>query len=454
MGNQTENAPTLAGSNREHLGWLLEGVDKWNTRRDRSDFKPDLAGFDISGESRKRDELPEEASVDLRYVNLSRAALEGATLTRCLLDRLNFRSAALIGADLSGSRIVDSDMLEAKLTGSFWLGAKCYRTRFSGSALRNASLFEVRDHNAPSKYDRNLDRITNLSEFVEIVAYVEKILENKKIDHSGLYYRGHRDESWKLDPSVIRLDLAWNAEAGMLTDLMSSNPDTFSNVDSLLSRLILAREYGLPTRLLDVTSNPLVALYFASLETDGGADGEVHIFAPPAQMVKSFNSDSVSVICAFARLEHMDQIALIGAHGVNEMFLERMQKSTPHVEYRWEDAMDRLMTEIGRDPRYFSNRIEPIDFYKVFLVKPRYDMERLREQHGAFLISAFHRRFERDQVMESTPNVPLYHHFSLTVPSNAKKEIRMHLRRLGVNRETLFPGFQDSVKQITERYRN
>ena len=34
-------------ANHEHIKWLLEGVDKWNARREQQDFEPDFVGANI-----------------------------------------------------------------------------------------------------------------------------------------------------------------------------------------------------------------------------------------------------------------------------------------------------------------------------------------------------------------------------------------------------------------------
>ena len=36
-------------ANAEHVAWLLEGVERWNTRREHTDFIPDFAGEDLYG---------------------------------------------------------------------------------------------------------------------------------------------------------------------------------------------------------------------------------------------------------------------------------------------------------------------------------------------------------------------------------------------------------------------
>ena len=46
--------------------------------------------------------------------------------------------------------------------------------------------------------------------------------------------------------------------------------------------------------------------------------------------------------------------------------------------------------------------------------------ERLRAQSGAFLMSAFHERFEREEVLKQTKDVPIYAYHTLTVPHTRK----------------------------------
>ncbi len=83
--------------------------------------------------------------------------------------------------------------------------------------------------------------------------------------------------------------------------------------------------------------------------------------------------------------------------------------------------MDRLYNYIRREKPYFKERVEP-----------QQSFERIRAQSGTFLISAFHERFEADEVRGKTGNMPVYHHYRLTVPAHRKEGILDELEFLNV----------------------
>ena len=174
----------------------------------------------------------------------------------------------------------------------------------------------------------------------------------------------------------------------MLLDLMSRRPEDFSHTSSALSEWVLAQHFGLKTRLLDVTRNPLVALFSACDDSPRqrsfvDEDGVLHVFAVPRELVKPFDSDSVSVITNLAKLPLAEQLLLLGKR--EQTIKEEMQmlgrKAPIGIYSMYYDALTRLYHNIGREKPHFKERIDPRDFYKVFIVEPQQSLERVRARY-------------------------------------------------------------------------
>jgi hypothetical protein len=98
----------------------------------------------------------------------------------------------------------------------------------------------------------------------ELIATLDPIYKRSK----SVWFRGHRDGRWKLDPTLSREDLLRRELE--LTKRFKQNAFQF------LLRIpaeewewmFLMQHYSVPTRLLDWTENPLIGLYFATRDSE------------------------------------------------------------------------------------------------------------------------------------------------------------------------------------------
>ena len=284
-----------------------------------------------------------------------------------------------------------------------------------------------------------------------------RVLREGYEDDVTLYFRGEGRFSWKLRPSVMRISKAGAfafraAEAEMLNDLMTRQPDAFDRLGSALGQWVFAQHHRLKTRLLDISRNPLVALFNACVDNDP-EDGKLHVFAVPRSLVKPFNSDTVRIISNFAKLPRGEQNLLLGktkADASGDVFPAEADNFFECREM-FSRAMAHLYSIIRQESPNFEEKIDLRDLFRIVVVEPQRMFDRLRAQSGAFLISAFHERFEREEALKWNAEMPLYAHHVMRIPLGKKLPILDELRLLNVTSEVLFPSVDEAARAITEQ---
>ena len=221
-------------------------------------------------------------------------------------------------------------------------------------------------------------------------------------------------------------------ENRLFKDIIARSPSDFKDCNSTFEKLVKMQHYSLPTRLLDITSNPLVALFFAcSDEKQMYEDGELYRFEIKENDLKYYDSDTVSVVSNIARRPYDFSIQSI--------------KGLANSAFNNKDEIQYLLHEIRSEKPHFSAVIDSKHIEMVFCVKPKLDNPRIIRQEGAFFIFGI-----SDNKTQCAKFDFVYE--SYIISKSEKQKILNQLEALGINESTLFPEIDHVAKHLKEKY--
>ncbi len=239
-----------------------------------------------------------------------------------------------------------------------------------------------------------------------------------------IFYRGESSYYPKHKPGISRNSNYVFNENLFYKDIVSMYPKEFENTN-YLNALAKMQHYGIPTRLLDITIDPMIALYFACEEKSGNisTDGYLYMYIRKSYSVNSKEVRLLSMrACEYKDVSINELIYCYNAKYGEGLTVEECKKA--------------LNESVFIDPKEMLNQ-------------PTIENNRLKSQKGTFYISGENDGNKNELLSIDDINPVLI----FRIPASIKKNIQKELDDLyHINISTIYPELMSGAKYLKEKY--
>jgi len=245
-------------------------------------------------------------------------------------------------------------------------------------------------------------------------------------------FRGQSDHRWKLSTGIERLNLA--VEESKIIDDFKRNAHLYTDtdkIDNTVEWLSVMQHHGTPTRLLDWTFSPYIAIFFAMNDVKIDIhDNEKRYSAVYALNYKPINS----------KLKHLYKDNEIYKLLSSDNFIFN---NTINDDAHFENV---FFSEFTEKIKEFPPTVIPLIPFNSHI--------RLTIQQGLFLCpTQIINTFTFEKNLEKTLEGILYHGTKkYLIPTELKPKIITELNYMNINDATLFPGIEGYSRFLKKKH--